>query len=110
MKTTEDILAEIEGRASKATAGPWDTLCSDHSGYIKATGPIHKSPSHHSGINETQKAFNDADFIAHARTDVPRMAKAIRRVMAEIKRSTDKRFHEHCFAKIDSVLRGDDEN
>ena len=88
MTAATERLAEIEGRADGATAGPWrawdpedraynpsvtrgaQTRWPDEGNWIAEAGPV--------AINGT----HDAIFIAHARTDVPRMAEALRAVLA----------------------------
>jgi hypothetical protein len=82
--TAED-LAAIRGRAEAATPGPWrshedDAWCvrSDaeglpDSGWIAEMGPARKG-------NEE----NDGQFIAHARTDIPRLLDALARAEGEV--------------------------
>jgi len=67
-------LDEIEARANAATPGPW-TVPEDQlrffpfEVYVEITGPRRHGPL---------VAVPDARFIAHARTDVPRLCRAVR--------------------------------
>lgn len=69
-------LAEIEARANTATKGPWEII----GGNEYLTGlDIHIGPSDEGGIR-----LRDAEFIAHARTDVPELLEIIREQAAQI--------------------------
>ena len=73
MTDPRETLAEIQARAEKATPGPWEDWGGvDANGVTRASGPI--TWDDHGG--EVFKPA-DADFIAHARTDVPVMAAAL---------------------------------
>jgi hypothetical protein len=77
-------LDAIEARAAAATPGPW---CTD-------SWEIYQDSEYQPGISfwigETCRADEendgraDAEFVAHARTDVPAMAAEIRRLRAEL--------------------------
>lgn len=69
-------------RASKATNGPWDTLC-EH-GEVHAITFIDSGgdPFH---IVENLKRHDDAEFIAHSRTDVVELANRLKRAIHELK-------------------------
>ena len=73
-------LNEIEARANAATEGPWYTtpdypmVCADS----ESQGDEY-SPELHDGRGFYSPS--DAEFIAHARTDVPDMAAALRAVL-----------------------------
>lgn len=98
---TEQELAEIEARANKATTGPWydhnvdDDLCMN--AWCVSTSP--REPE--MGVLSTQEDYgavvaitllqaprlacvadrkwdNNAEFIAHARTDIPRLIAEVR--------------------------------
>ena len=79
----EDVLAEIEGRAGGATAGPWgiDTPMSGRP-FEMVVIAIDRDGRKRSGIADAWSSPDNAAFIAHARTDVPRMAEALRAVLA----------------------------
>jgi hypothetical protein len=90
-----DVLAEIEQRADNATLGPW----SAGDPYVwKLKSPWMKDGlwvAVHAGDDDLNvanismdrplsgevPAQNDAEFIAHARTDVPRLVAALRAVL-----------------------------
>ena len=62
-------LDQIEARANAATEGPWEA----HGSLITSlTGP---------GGEVAEASGQDTEFIAHARTDVPDMAAALRAVL-----------------------------
>ena len=65
-------LNEIEARANAATEGPWDLIGGGE--YVTPVG-IMVAPDD-GGVNGA-----DAEFIAHARTDMPDMAAALRAVL-----------------------------
>lgn len=71
MSDLQDALAQIKARAENATEGPWEVLkervVTEDMDLI--TPRLHWAP--------------DAEFIAHARTDVPRLVEAIEAVMQE---------------------------
>lgn len=66
-------LEEMKARAEKATPGPWE------SGHTH--GRVHYLRN---GIRFTvaDLAFRDAEFIAHARTDVPKLIAALEAALA----------------------------
>ena len=84
--TAADRLDEIEARADAATTAPW-SHCLDE---LRNRTAVHRIGS--SEVN-TDVAFTyrnrdgrgpgmqDAEFIAHARTDVPRLVAALRAVL-----------------------------
>ena len=79
-----DVLAEIEGRAEAATPGPWV-----HNGVngIHARIGACVAISH---VHEDQRRWEDAVFIAAARTDVPRMAEALRWALSALDELADR--------------------
>jgi hypothetical protein len=82
---TPQQLDEIEQRANAATPGPWTT-----DGWEIYQGGGSSAPDLMAWAGETCRADdydgsrNDADFIAHARTDVPALLAEIRRLRAEV--------------------------
>ncbi|HUQ95000.1 MAG TPA: hypothetical protein VM120_25200 [Bryobacteraceae bacterium] len=81
MTTTE--LEAIEARAADATPGPWwwgagrsEVLCSD--GILADHKHIFVNCGRGSGDPEPE----DAEFIAHARTDIPALVAEVRRLQA----------------------------
>jgi hypothetical protein len=80
---TADQLAEIQARAEAATPGPWNVEndycdCSEygcsHPPFPVAFGPFT------SFENTTDRHHYDADFAAHARTDVPALIAEVARL------------------------------
>lgn len=74
-------LEEIAARADAATPGPWefkDTSKKDWYSY-EVNGPERFDSNGNDGnfIHRTTH-FDDANFIAHARTDIPKLLKIIR--------------------------------
>jgi hypothetical protein len=69
-------LDAIEARCNAATKGPWEAKCSYHDyPYIVAHG-------WELGCGEDFARMPDADFIAHARTDLPALLTEVRRLRA----------------------------
>jgi len=80
---TEPEIAEIEARADAATQGPW-TL---EKGFICSGG-------YQDGVSIAVRlmrldtdpfAGDDGPFIAHSRTDIPRLLETIRELQEELK-------------------------
>ena len=70
-------LDKIEARADAATKGPWVcTLNGDESEVTYANAPI--TWDDHGGEVFTE---GDAEFISHARTDVPALVAALKKVL-----------------------------
>lgn len=82
MSDLTDRLDEIEARAEAATPGPWEWHPYMSSGATLAK-PNH--PGHEVNILKTTDDWppvaDDAEFIAHARTDVPALVAALRAVL-----------------------------
>ena len=81
--TIDTRLAEIRARAEAATEGPWTALGSgvasgDH-WHVIASGEAVAHISSRDGVNEDQRE-PDAEFIAHARTDLPALLAAVEAV------------------------------
>lgn len=76
-------LDEIQARADAATEGPWRALTTGRTGgdhwYICDEGEAIASVASQDGFNEDQRE-PDAEFIAHAREDVPKLVAALRHV------------------------------
>ncbi len=84
----EQELAQIEERAAKATPGPWemeiDWRYEYYSTFSWACGPETTAQD-----DDENQASSDADFIAHAREDIPALIAEVRRLTAENARLTD---------------------
>ena len=75
MTDPRETLARIRERADAATDGPWMGVC-DSDGYLgRVIGPDGF------GIAEDFRDDADAEFIAAARTDVPRLVDALEKVL-----------------------------
>lgn len=64
---TDDELAEMQARCDAATPGPWESF-------------------HRMIVNESHCHKSDGEFIAHARTDIPRLLGDNKRLRAEVER------------------------
>ena len=83
-----DRLNEIEARANAATEGPWapdEYTEVDPDGFYELSRVIAPDPDGDGwcaiGVVHTGILRPDADFIAHARTDVPALVAALRAVL-----------------------------
>ena len=76
-------LNEIEARANAATEGPWEAGCNDRHVLYVTTDNEEFCQTYGPELYDSQGFFSDDDteFIAHARTDVPEMAAALRAVL-----------------------------
>ena len=77
-------LNEIEARTNAATPGPWEAGCNDRHVLYVTTENEEFCAEYGPELYDSQGFFSDDDteFIAHARTDVPDMAAALRAVRA----------------------------
>lgn len=71
-------LNEIEARANAATEGPWQA---DGSAHVLTAGNTATFVARCADPDESDAGALDAEFIAHARADVPDMAAALRAVL-----------------------------
>lgn len=86
MRMTEEMLAEIEARAAAATPGPWQ----HRHGFIETV----EEPHHLLGVtmHRSEKGLpplpgaSNAEFMAAARDDVPRLIHEVRTLLADIDR------------------------
>lgn len=81
-KSAGEILDEVEARANAATEGSWATTFGPHEparvwGADSDAEPIAVL----GGYVEDSDAKADAEFIAHARTDLPALVAALRAVL-----------------------------
>ena len=70
MTPTDRTLAEIRERCEKATPGPWETYPFGKA-YPAIVAPSGDAELGNWMVAERVRWRNDADFIAHARTDTP---------------------------------------
>ena len=77
---TPNELAAIRERAAKATKGPWYR----RQGYVYRRDDPHNAFGFR--VDDCRGPCVDADFIAHARSDIPRLLDALEEKDAEIAR------------------------
>jgi len=90
--TTTDQLAAIEARAQAATEGPWDYEPFDgafgvYSLEMQDNGDLSAVIGYYASEGEGGSKA-DADFIAHARTDVPALLAMVREQQARLDAAT----------------------
>ena len=92
-----DRLAEIQARADAATDGPWAAHAFGYPGQEEPSSiVVHRGNFDWQAISDGEfvasmpmwdrQESDDADFIAHARTDVPALVAALRAVLAKCAR------------------------
>lgn len=87
---THEDLDEIEQRTAKATPGPWTVYEDDWGHYRDNTGQdrghgYHVFESQQLGDGECGAMLQpDAEFVAAARADVPRLVAEVRRLRAAL--------------------------
>lgn len=79
---TNDQLKEIRARADKATAGPW-VFCKDSASKFWCW-IIALTPYPWNAICQHKSSDADAEFIAHARTDIPALLEEVDRLRQKI--------------------------
>lgn len=110
MNEVEQRLREIEERVSKATPGPWRAVC-EATAEETACGRDVYSLTGPEWVEEGDYSFfgeHDAQFIAHARDDVPWLLsllrereEEIRRLRTLLERARIGAWHEACGAHAD---------
>lgn len=83
---TDAELHEVEVRAKTATEGPWEHDQVESEGRLSWTVEMPKRPSNISEA-EVFTSLADAEFIAHARADVPALVAEIRELRARLKKA-----------------------
>jgi hypothetical protein len=85
-----DELSAIYDRCRRATPGPW-VACRDHSVIGGIGGPICQMDEDDAIVvgqagdwGPSNDPWDDAEFIAHARSDVPRLLAEVQRVRMEL--------------------------
>lgn len=85
---TEEELSRIEALANAATPGPWEVSDSEPlNGCIWSVGPICGYDGDALGLRVGDP---NADFVAAAREDVPKLIAEVRRQRAELERTKAK--------------------
>jgi hypothetical protein len=83
---TEEKLAEMEARVNAATRRPWSHVTSPFQDLILPGLPSGDPLWERRWVWEIDMAIEDAEFIAHARDDVPSLVREVRRLRAEVER------------------------
>ncbi|MBS4195388.1 hypothetical protein [Lederbergia citri] len=113
-KLSKEEIETIRKRAEAATEGPWF-----HTNYHVATKPeVHGGyPPNSASICETCDGeyienYNkaDAEFIAHARTDIPKLLAEIERLRSIIKDIRECSDIETAVSELTKVALGDDDD
>jgi len=79
---TDVELAEIEARANAATPGPWELCQSETHCHV-----VYPDDTHVGGVDGEHWWPADAEFVAHARTDIPRLLAEVRALRKELART-----------------------
>lgn len=106
MTKTQSILAAIRERASKATAGEWRAK---ENKVLQAYLPEFCFTIAHCGtsqITDPEQQAVDADFIAHARTDVPALCAALERALETVDKWAHAGYRETALRDIERILSG----
>lgn len=85
MSLSKERLREIEARAKSATDGPWEAHEED--GGVLPEWAIWMPDAGHDGAMVEGKS--DAEFIAHARADVPDLLAEVKRLRAGLTEALD---------------------
>jgi hypothetical protein len=120
MNTINKLLAKIEARAQRATPGPCEVVRFDNvSGSIAfqveyQTADEHTILGWHNDLRNPRARF-EAEFEAHARTDIPRLLKALRLALPILEEQAHaentaflyQRYASEALAEIERTLRGE---
>lgn len=102
MSEIAEILTKIKERCEKATPS---CLPADNCVFDGATG---RCVYCNRAAGTPPDCYDQRwESVTDSRTDLPRLVKALERILAEVKRSTDKAFYEHCIMKAEAILKGD---
>ena len=80
MTDPRETLARIRAQADAATEGPWEAEYSGEQGNC-VLPPEYQSTREAVAVTRLLSAQADAEFIAHARTDVPALLDALEKVL-----------------------------
>jgi hypothetical protein len=100
-------IASIEARAEQATEGPWQYMPDDEGcsmGWLFGPEDRRGFPHQIACISgDSAQAADDADFIAHSRTDIPWLCSRVRALEGEIERLKKQRneAYKHLGWKLD---------
>ena len=111
---TDKEVEEIRARCDKATEGPWKTHLVDDTSIVTEDGTDvcttcdSSQAEREDGYNvEYERMEADADFIAHARTDIPALLAEVTRltaVEAELRAELAK-YHDADIRSVDEARR-----
>jgi len=79
MTITKERLAEIKARCEAATRAPWDVV-EIHPKHYHVSAALDEPP-----VAEVEYIIQDAEFVAHARSDVPALLAEVERLRGLIK-------------------------
>ena len=88
-------LDEVQARADKATPGPWEVKGNGAQPYASdgivanCETQIHNDDDEAGLESDERRGFDNADFIAAARTDVPKLAAMLRIALDALERVKD---------------------
>ncbi|MET1027700.1 MAG: hypothetical protein ABWY00_11070 [Dongiaceae bacterium] len=84
-------LTDIAERSAKATPGPWQVLTEElvDAAWINAAGPDDDLPIALFDYRNGDENKANAEFLAHARTDIPRLLEALREARQRIEHLLD---------------------
>lgn len=88
MTITKERLAEIKARCEAATRAPWDVV-EIHPKHYHVSAALDEPP-----VAEVEYIIQDAEFVAHARQDVPDLVAEVERLRGLIAATTET--HEYC--------------
>lgn len=94
---TAEEMAQIRARAEAATPGPWDLdAAGGHGHRWGVTGPESEDFEFLFYPADYPRHGVDAEFIAHARSDVPRLLEEVERLRAALVRAREDLHDEFC--------------
>lgn len=98
---TDDEIAEIEFRANHATPGPWEAYsapcCPDMGG---VDGPKDRIMTACVGHYGHPALLTDAEFMAHARTDIPHLIAELQEARARVEEMQSSLVAEHVLQQV----------
>lgn len=91
MKDTHPQLAAMKARAEAATGAPWSSKNWMVAAFVEPGGPPIEVICYTATNNKsrTEKRQADAEFIAHARTDLPKVVACLEAVIGPLERCRD---------------------
>lgn len=90
---TDDELKAIEARANAATKAPWRVAYANVTS-ADVEGPLDEDLVSRNYGGRAQYLTADAEFIAHAREDIPALVAEVRRLRSELERALAAKMQE----------------